>query len=97
VKTPRPGIWDMLGRAKWYAMCMALFVTTRDRRIDRDAWAKHKDLDPHEAKRLYVEALLKVRTTSATLSDLIYTLFQGAATIFRQKVSGRRARIISRK
>ncbi|KAF8351189.1 acyl-CoA-binding protein [Amanita rubescens] len=42
VKTPRPGIWDMLGRAKW------------------DAWAKHKDLGPYEAKWLYVEALLKV-------------------------------------
>ncbi|KAL0573724.1 hypothetical protein V5O48_008243, partial [Marasmius crinis-equi] len=42
VKTPRPGIWDMLGRAKW------------------DAWAKHKDLDPYEAKWLYVDALLKV-------------------------------------
>ncbi|KAF9569389.1 ACBP-domain-containing protein [Agrocybe pediades] len=42
VKSPRPGIWDMLGRAKW------------------DAWAKHKDLDPYEAKWLYVEALLKV-------------------------------------
>ncbi|TFK92954.1 ACBP-domain-containing protein [Polyporus arcularius HHB13444] len=25
-----------------------------------DAWAKHKDLDPHEAKWLYVDALLKV-------------------------------------
>ncbi|THV05447.1 ACBP-domain-containing protein [Dendrothele bispora CBS 962.96] len=42
VTSPRPGIWDMLGRAKW------------------DAWAKHKDLDPYEAKWLYVEALLKV-------------------------------------
>ncbi|KDR83439.1 hypothetical protein GALMADRAFT_235577 [Galerina marginata CBS 339.88] len=42
VKSPRPGIWDMLGRAKW------------------DAWAKHKDLDPYEAKWLYVDALLKV-------------------------------------
>ncbi|KAG7097219.1 hypothetical protein E1B28_004590 [Marasmius oreades] len=42
VKSPRPGMWDMLGRAKW------------------DAWAKHKDLDPHEAKWLYVDALLKV-------------------------------------
>ncbi len=81
-------------------VCTTLFVTTRDRRIDRDAWAKHKDLDPYEAKWLYVEALLKVRTTSVTFSDLIYTLFQGVATIFRQnygKVSGRRARIISRK
>ena len=26
----------------------------------RDAWAKHKDLDTHEAKQMYVEALLKV-------------------------------------
>ena len=26
----------------------------------RDAWAKHKDLDPYEAKWLYVDALLKV-------------------------------------
>ena len=26
----------------------------------RDAWAKHKDLDPFEAKWLYVDALLKV-------------------------------------
>ncbi|RDB23275.1 hypothetical protein Hypma_009659 [Hypsizygus marmoreus] len=42
VKSPRPGIWDMLGRAKW------------------DAWAKHRDLDPYEAKWLYVDALLKV-------------------------------------
>ncbi|KAH7931273.1 ACBP-domain-containing protein [Leucogyrophana mollusca] len=41
VKSPRPGIWDMLGRAKW------------------DAWAKHKDLDPYEARWLYVDALLK--------------------------------------
>ena len=30
-------------------------------RNHRDAWAKHKDLDPYEAKWLYVEALLKVR------------------------------------
>ncbi|KAJ7117303.1 hypothetical protein C8R43DRAFT_902079 [Mycena crocata] len=41
VTSPRPGIWDMLGRAKW------------------DAWAKHKDLDPYEAKWLYVGALMK--------------------------------------
>lgn len=30
----------------------------------RDAWAKHKDLDPYEAKWLYVEALLKVRNSN---------------------------------
>ncbi|KAJ7937339.1 hypothetical protein B0H13DRAFT_1945442 [Mycena leptocephala] len=55
VTSPRPGIWDMLGRAKW------------------DAWAKHKDLDPYEAKWLYVATLMKVlrkysdRTVSADL------------------------------
>lgn len=32
----------------------------------RDAWAKHKDIDSHGAKQLYVEALLKV---SVFLSD----------------------------
>ncbi|KAJ7591366.1 acyl CoA binding protein-domain-containing protein [Mycena floridula] len=42
VKSPRPSLFDMLGRAKW------------------DAWAKHKDLDPYQAKWLYVDALLKV-------------------------------------
>jgi hypothetical protein len=26
----------------------------------RDAWAKNQDLDPYEARRLYVDALLKV-------------------------------------
>ncbi|KAJ7688436.1 hypothetical protein B0H17DRAFT_1068717 [Mycena rosella] len=55
VTGPRPGLWDMLGRAKW------------------DAWSKHKDLDPYEAKWLYVGALMKVlrkysdRTVSADL------------------------------
>ncbi|KAJ6516197.1 hypothetical protein C8R45DRAFT_959228 [Mycena sanguinolenta] len=55
VTSPRPGLWDMLGRAKW------------------DAWAKHKDLDPYEAKWLYVGTLMKVlrkysdRTVSADL------------------------------
>ncbi|KAF7301541.1 ACBP-domain-containing protein [Mycena indigotica] len=59
VTSPRPGMWDMLGRAKW------------------DAWAKHKDLNPHEAKWLYVAALMKVlrkysdRTVSA---DFIHEL-----------------------
>ncbi|KAK7061462.1 ACBP-domain-containing protein [Favolaschia claudopus] len=55
VTSPRPGMWDMLGRAKW------------------DAWAKHKDIDPYEAKWLYVGTLMKVlrkysdRTVSADL------------------------------
>lgn len=36
----------------------------------RDAWAKHKDLDPHEAKWLYVDALLKVRILRQVLSSV---------------------------
>ncbi|KAG6903319.1 hypothetical protein C0995_013072 [Termitomyces sp. Mi166 len=49
VKTPRPGIWDMLGRAKW------------------DAWAKHRDLDPLEAKWLYVLRKYSDKTIAMTL------------------------------
>ncbi|KIM45895.1 hypothetical protein M413DRAFT_440947 [Hebeloma cylindrosporum] len=59
VKSPRLGIWDMLGRAKW------------------DAWAKHQDLDPYEAKWLYVEALLKVLrkySDKTTAMDLVQEL-----------------------
>ncbi|KAG1820495.1 uncharacterized protein BJ212DRAFT_1297877 [Suillus subaureus] len=53
VQGGRPGMWDMLGRAK----CLAL---SRVNEHSRDAWAKHKDLDLYEAKWLYVDALLKV-------------------------------------
>ncbi|KAG6899772.1 hypothetical protein C0993_006998 [Termitomyces sp. T159_Od127] len=49
VETPRPGMWDMLGRAKW------------------DAWAKHRDLDPLEAKWLYVLRKYSDKTTAMTL------------------------------
>ncbi|THH33646.1 hypothetical protein EUX98_g509 [Antrodiella citrinella] len=34
--------------------------TVRDVDVTRDAWAKHKDLHPLEAKVMYVEALIKV-------------------------------------
>jgi hypothetical protein len=34
----------------------------------RDAWAKHKDLGTHEAKQMYVEALLKVGRYISNLS-----------------------------
>jgi acyl-CoA-binding protein len=57
-KGPRPGIWDMLGRAKWYVFFW-IFNSIAEFDV-RDAWAKHKDLDTHEAKQMYVEALLKV-------------------------------------
>ncbi|KAF8558804.1 hypothetical protein OG21DRAFT_983617 [Imleria badia] len=61
VTSPRPGIFDMLGRAKWYA-CLRLYSSSVDGFFipPRDAWAKHRDLDPSEAKWLYVDALLKV-------------------------------------
>ncbi|KZT62148.1 ACBP-domain-containing protein [Calocera cornea HHB12733] len=42
VPSTRPGIWDVLGRAKW------------------DAWARHRDMDEREAKRQYVDTLLRV-------------------------------------
>ena len=60
VKTQRPGIWDMLGRAKW-----SVRISTKEFNIYRtffwlrDAWAQNKDLEPYEAKWLYVDAMLK--------------------------------------
>lgn len=41
--------------------------------FNRDAWAKHKDLDPFEAKWLYVEALLKVKIESFYSKTCSYT------------------------
>ena len=32
----------------------------------RDAWEKHKDLDPYEAKWMYIDTLLKVRIPPPT-------------------------------
>nr|XP_019045700.1 hypothetical protein I302_06091 [Kwoniella bestiolae CBS 10118]OCF24630.1 hypothetical protein I302_06091 [Kwoniella bestiolae CBS 10118] len=42
ISIPRPGMLDILGKAKW------------------DAWNKQKGIDKPEAKRLYVNALLKI-------------------------------------
>lgn len=41
----------------------------------RDAWAKHKDLDPYEAKWLYVEALVKVCFSFVTSERTSLTIF----------------------
>ncbi|KIL68242.1 hypothetical protein M378DRAFT_72566 [Amanita muscaria Koide BX008] len=77
VRSPRPGIWDMLGRAKW------------------DAWAKHKDLDSPEAKRLYIEALLKVlrrysdKTVAKSLVDELESYQGGPSKILRSRNNGR--------
>ncbi|KAH9813676.1 acyl CoA binding protein-domain-containing protein [Melampsora americana] len=46
----RPGLFDMLGRAKW------------------DSWKKLEGLQPVDAKKLYVETLLKVCDMSARIS-----------------------------
>ncbi|KAK6908243.1 hypothetical protein L486_07624 [Kwoniella mangroviensis CBS 10435] len=42
ISIPRPGMLDILGKAKW------------------DAWNKQKGIDKQEAKRSYVNALLKI-------------------------------------
>jgi hypothetical protein len=68
VTGPRPGMWDMLGRAKWYGAFDRPWFrngTLIYHCTYRDAWAKHKDLQQVEAKWLYVEALLKVCWYSA--------------------------------
>ncbi|KAF7353048.1 ACBP-domain-containing protein [Mycena venus] len=72
VTSPRPGIWDMLGRAKWFVGRVP-YETAFDLDSGMLVWAKHKDLDPYEAKWLYVGTLMKVlrkysdRTVSADL------------------------------
>ena len=69
VKTQRPGIWDMLGRAKWFVELPSQTAGPRSLMkshvrgclLHRDAWAKNKDLEAYEAKWLYVDAMLKAR------------------------------------
>ena len=46
----------------------------------RDAWAKHKDLDPYEAKWLYVDALLKVCTCINVMNDCCTYLWVTGST-----------------
>ena len=46
----------------------------------RDAWAKHKDLDPYEAKWLYVDALLKVRTCINVINDCYSRIWATGST-----------------
>ena len=60
VKTARPGMWDMLGRAKWLVLASHISQFAVGKFVFRDEWTKHKDLDQYEAKWLYVDALLKV-------------------------------------
>ena len=81
VKTPRPGIWDMLGRAKWYLYLHIQTLWRHSNIINRDAWAKHKDLESFEAKWLYVESLLKVRSLIILLSSYVLTYDRSFANI----------------
>lgn len=59
-----PQTWDMghAGTCKMVGTAENTFFRVPADCRDRDAWAKHKDLDTYEAKWLYVEALLKVRS-----------------------------------
>jgi hypothetical protein len=47
------------------------FALSRVNEHTRDAWAKHKDLDPYESKWFYVDALLKVRSSIMLWYQLI--------------------------
>jgi hypothetical protein len=83
----------MLGRAKW--LVPVSVVPSKSRAIFihmcRDAWAKHNDLEAYEAKWLYVEALLKVCTSSDELSDVVVVTncAAGPSEVFRQNCSQR--------
>jgi hypothetical protein len=57
-------------------VCLVGPISTTDMRLSqsRDAWAKHKDLDPYEAKWLYVATLMKACVQS--LSRLLYLYAQ---------------------
>ncbi|KAG0145048.1 hypothetical protein CROQUDRAFT_588603 [Cronartium quercuum f. sp. fusiforme G11] len=56
--SPRPGVFDMLGRAKW------------------DAWKKLEGLQPVDAKKLYVDTLLKMLKKHAETPEA-RTLIEG--------------------
>lgn len=59
IAVPRPGMLDMLGRAKWYVITRPSSDALADR--NRDSWNKQKGVDQVDAKRLYVSTLQKVR------------------------------------
>ncbi|KAG8820543.1 hypothetical protein FRC17_010122 [Serendipita sp. 399] len=54
VNTTRPGMLDFTGKAKWQVSVVASTHTTLD------AWKAVEDLDPEEAKKLYVEKLISI-------------------------------------
>ncbi|KAI8967020.1 acyl CoA binding protein-domain-containing protein [Mycotypha africana] len=56
IKTQRPGLFDVVGRAKWYIVCRV--ITSSSNAVD--AWKKLEGLSQIEARHLYVEALLRV-------------------------------------
>jgi acyl-CoA-binding protein len=57
IAIPRPGMLDLLGRAKWLVLPVLekLLLTTI-----RDSWNKRKGVGQIEAKRLYMDSLLRV-------------------------------------
>lgn len=50
--------------------------------LSRDAWAKHKDLSPQEAKVMYVEALIKVKHHAHFECSSVDVSFLGSSKIF---------------
>ena len=66
IKTSRPGLLDILGRAKWCVRPRppsgrSPIGAAADLRAGRDAWNKRKGVSEDDAKRQYVEGLVKVR------------------------------------
>lgn len=70
IRGSRPGILDILGRAKWCVRACsfsgALGLTVKHH---RDAWNKCKGLSQLEAERLYVDALVRVRSLVSRALD----------------------------
>lgn len=61
IKASRPGLLDVLGRAKWCVRCALVDCgAASSLKHYRDAWNKRKGLSTEEAERLYVQGLLKV-------------------------------------
>lgn len=50
IQTRRPGMFDMLGRAKWYVAHTHA----------RDAWERQRGFSKQDAKQLYVESMIKI-------------------------------------
>lgn len=74
----------MLGRAKW---CVhVLWSLGSHDLLYRDAWEKLKNMESHEAKWRYVDALLKVNTFMDPLSKVLTLQRRWAGTVTRRQL-----------